>query len=247
MYILSIETTGKYGSVALIDGAAKAVSRSSNEEMNHLQNVMVLVDQCLQDEAIIPDKLSAVAASIGPGSFTGIRIGVSTARAIAEVLELPCVAVSSLEGMAALADEHVEPTVRYFAPIINARRGQLYGALFVRAGKGYKAVIEERQYMIDEFLNAVKQMEVTDSELVFVGDGIDAYETEIRNAGAFVLAPVDWRYQDAAPIARLALRRFRAGAVVNYEKLIPNYMRKSEAEMRLESGTLSSKIGKLQC
>ena len=64
MYILSIETTGKYGSVALIDGAAKAVSRSSNEEMNHLQDVMVLVDQCLQDETIIPDKANADRKSV---------------------------------------------------------------------------------------------------------------------------------------------------------------------------------------
>ena len=130
MYILSIETTGKYGSVALIDSDGNITSKNSNEEMNHLKDIMFLADECLKAKGVDSTSIDAVAASIGPGSFTGIRIGVSTARGIAEMLNIPCISISSLEGMAALADAHVREEVRLFAPIINARRGQLYGALF---------------------------------------------------------------------------------------------------------------------
>lgn len=246
MYILSIETTGKYGSAALIDGDHKLISKKSHEEMNHLKDIMFLADECLKSEGLRPTSLDAVAASIGPGSFTGIRIGVSTARGVAEMLQIPCVAVSSLEGMTALADEHVDESVRYFAPIINARRGQLYGALYERAHKGYKTVLSEKQYMIEEFMNELQKLDLNSSEVVFVGDGIDAYESEITSSGAYLLADVEWRYQDAASVAKLALQKYERGETVSCDELIPNYMRKSEAEMRLESGTLSSKIGKLR-
>ena len=246
MYILSIETTGKYGSAALIDAEGKIVSKSSNEEMNHLKDILFLADGCLKSEGLRPTSLDAVAASIGPGSFTGIRIGVSTARGLAEMLHIPCIAVSSLEGMAVLADEHVNEKVRFFAPIINARRGQLYGALYERTKVGYKAVLSEKQYMIDKFMETLQKLGIKDSEVVFVGDGIDAYESEITGSGAYLLADNEWRYQEAASVARLALQKYERGEVVSCDELIPNYMRKSEAEMRLESGTLSSKIGKLR-
>ena len=246
MYILSIETTGKYGSAALIDAEGKIVSKSSHEEMNHLKDIMFLADECLKSEGLRPASLDAVAASIGPGSFTGIRIGVSTARGIADMLHIPCIAVSSLEGMAVLADMHVDETVCYFAPIINARRGQLYGALYERTKTGYETVLSEKQYMIDEFMEELQKLDAKESEIVFVGDGIDAYESEITGSGAYLLADHEWRYQEAESVAKLALQKYERGETVSCEELIPNYMRKSEAEMRLESGTLSSKIGKLR-
>lgn len=246
MYILNIETTGKYGSVALIDGDGKLVSKSSNEEMNHLKDIMFLADACLKAERIEPRAIGAVAASIGPGSFTGIRIGVSTARGIAEMFNIPCIAVSSLEGMAMLGDSRINKDVRFIAPIINARRGQLYGAIFERNGDEFKAVLSEKQYMIDEFLEELAKLCADPVQVVFVGDGIDAYETEIREAGAYRLADEEWRYQDAESVAKVALHKYENGNTVPWDELLPNYMRKSEAEMRLESGTLSSKIGKLR-
>ena len=95
-------------------------------------------------------------------------------------------------------------------------------------------------------MEALQRLDIMDSEVVFVGDGIDAYESEITSSGAYLLADVEWRYQDAASVAKLALQKHERGETVSYDGLIPNYMRKSEAEMRLESGTLSSKIGKLR-
>ena len=230
MYILSIETTGKYGSAALIDGDGRISSKSSHEEMNHLKDIMLLADEGLKTEGIGTNSIDAVAASIGPGSFTGIRIGVSSARGIAEMLNIPCISISSLEGMAALADAHVGEEVRFFAPIINARRGQLYGALFER----------------DEFLEEIDKIDSEEKQIIFVGDGIDAYEDKIREAGLYRLADEEWRYQDASSVAELALQKYNSNNTITYDYLLPNYMRKSEAEMRLESGTLSSKIGKLR-
>ena len=85
MYILAIETTGPKGSVAVIDGEGTVTMRVSGEEMNHLKDLMPMAQQILTERGIAKADLSAVAASIGPGSFTGIRIGVASARAIAPV------------------------------------------------------------------------------------------------------------------------------------------------------------------
>ncbi|MFQ7739823.1 MAG: tRNA (adenosine(37)-N6)-threonylcarbamoyltransferase complex dimerization subunit type 1 TsaB, partial [Emergencia timonensis] len=86
MYILAIETTGPLGSVAITDGAGNCSLKISGEEMNHLKDLMPMAQQLMDEWKLAKSDLSAVAASIGPGSFTGIRIGVSTARAVAQAL-----------------------------------------------------------------------------------------------------------------------------------------------------------------
>ena len=100
--------------------------------------------------------------------------------------------------------------------------------------------------MIDEFLEEIDKIDSEEKQIIFVGDGIDAYEDKIREAGLYRLADEEWRYQDASSVAELALQKYNSNNTITYDDLLPNYMRKSEAEMRLESGTLSSKIGKLR-
>ena len=105
MKILAIETTGRYGSAAVIDGEGHVFSAVSTEEMNHLKGMIGLIDEAISKAGTDKSGLTHIAASIGPGSFTGIRIGVTTARVMAQMLGVPCVAVSSLEGMACGAME----------------------------------------------------------------------------------------------------------------------------------------------
>ena len=100
MKVLAIETTGKYGSASVIDDDGRVFSASSSEEMNHLRGMITLIDEAVREAGITKDELTHVAASVGPGSFTGIRIGVTTARIMSQMLEVPCIAVSTLEAMA---------------------------------------------------------------------------------------------------------------------------------------------------
>ena len=98
MYILAIETTGPFCSVALVNDEGLFMEKSSEEEMNHLQGLLPLTQQLLDEAGVEKTQLTHVAASVGPGSFTGIRIGVSTARALGQALNLPLVAVPTLEA-----------------------------------------------------------------------------------------------------------------------------------------------------
>lgn len=241
MYILGIETTGKYASAAIIDKDKKIIEAKSIKEMNHLSEIILLIDKCVKAVDIDKNDISMVAASVGPGSFTGIRIGVSTARAISEALEIPCISVSSLEGLAISVYDNTP--IKYCATIINARRKQLYGALWEKKEDRLKPVLAERQYLIDEFLLALKSKGISAGDVVFTGDGVDAYLNEILESDNYSIADESWRYQCASSISKAAFAKKENNIICTYDELLPNYMRKSEAEMRLEEGMLSSKIG----
>ena len=332
MYILTLETTGKYGSAAVIDEHGSVFSATSGDVMNHLQDIITLTESCLEKAGISTSQLTHVAASVGPGSFTGIRIGVTTARTLGQVLKIPCIAVSTLEAMAVQGAAILSPDSEYrieriantigvekatapdvakadcapvapgmanalgtadaadvaniaICPIINARRHQTYSGLWRAEGDSMEPLLPEKQYMIEDLLDAIttgtngicgkvactgaipeskdpnemacaagtvesknpaeavstQQPRVT----YFTGDGIDAYESIIRERmpeGSYLLAEESNRYQHAEYVARMALQKALRGETLSYEELLPNYMRKSEAEMRLESGTLSKKI-----
>ena len=98
MYILAVDTTGPLCSVALLEKNKILAVRSSKEQKNHLKDLMPLIKDLLDSVQIHKSKLNYIAASIGPGSFTGIRIGVATARALAQVLDIPAVAVPTLDA-----------------------------------------------------------------------------------------------------------------------------------------------------
>ena len=235
MYILAIETTGPVGSVAVaeIGSSGKDVPmKVTTRQMSHLKNLMPMAAELLSDEKIEKKDIACVAASTGPGSFTGIRIGVSTARALAQAWGVKCVSVPSLEEFRDLASD--EPV----CVIFNARRGQVYGACY---GKGGEVLIEPGPYMLKDMLARIETLRVFP---VFYGDGVDAYfdTDEFRErVGEYITAPADTRYQTAVLTARYALKAWEdqdPDKVVEYGELLPDYMRESEAEQRLKDGSL---------
>lgn len=254
MKILALETTGKYGSASVINETGLVFSAASSEEMNHLRGMITLVDEALREAGITKDELTHVAASVGPGSFTGIRIGVTTARIMSQMLGIPCIAVSTLEAMAERSlDKAVSSGALYVVPVINARRHQTYAgvyeAIFTSDGEHQSAVpvMEEKQYMIEELLEELnrKAAENRAATVFFTGDGIDAYGDIIENTmpeGAFMFADEKLRYQHAESAAKIALRKAVRGETLSYDGLMPEYMRLAEAEQRLKAGTLSDRI-----
>ena len=270
MNILAIETTGKYGSASVINETGEVFSAISTEEMNHLKGMMILIDEAIREAGIDKSELTHIAASVGPGSFTGIRIGVVTARVMAQMLGLPCVSVSSLEAMAErVLDAAVSAGALYVVPVINARRHQTYAGVWeAEFTSDYEMktlcpFMEEKQYMIEELLEAlsakIAELEAEASgraqslkdmlgnAIYFTGDGIDAYKEIIDSSlpeGTYVLADEEIRYQHAESVARIALSKAKAGKVLGYNELMPEYMRLAEAEQRLKAGTLSDRIRK---
>ena len=243
MYILALETTGKYGSAAIITDDA-VFNVASNNEMNHLQDIISITDAVLKEAGITKSDLTHIACSVGPGSFTGIRIGVTTARTLAQSLGLPCIAVSSLRALAQRAS-HADHSCSLILSCLNARRHQTYAGLWQLSDGRLKEFAPEKQYMIEDILDLAKQ---SGQKVFITGDGIDAYQEIIEQtlpADSFVLADESIRYQSAESVAEIALEYANAGNTITYDKLLPNYMRLAEAEQKLQAGTLSSKILKL--
>lgn len=235
MYLLAIETTGPYASVALMDGKAKIVaSKTSEELMNHLKDLMPMIDELLKEAKVEKSELTAVAASVGPGSFTGIRIGVSTARAIAQALDIPCVPVKTLNAFI-----YQEKGSGVICPIINARRGQVYGAIFDRGEYNCRTLLAPGSYMLDDVLKAIDEKAF--GKVTFYGDGIDAYEDKIKEhikTDRREFADKKIRYQSAESVAQDAFMKVLWKKTVPYDQLEPEYMRETEAETKLKDGTL---------
>ncbi|PWM68568.1 MAG: tRNA (adenosine(37)-N6)-threonylcarbamoyltransferase complex dimerization subunit type 1 TsaB [Eubacteriales Family XIII. Incertae Sedis bacterium] len=287
MYILAIETTGPHCSAAIIDGAGNVTEKSSDGTMNHLQNLLPMVRALLTDCKLQIDDASAVAVSCGPGSFTGIRIGVATARALCQATGKPGIAVPTLESFVyhenfgvcgeqgaasdAAAANCVSAGGKIVVPIFDARRSQVYGGAYevpglevsgriacsdslgdVRNGK-IMEVVRGGAYMLDEFLQrlaeslcgsaeckerfeAAKACGRAEKEIVFYGDGCEKYgDTALEFCKKRGLkASICGETQKASSVAKLALEMYKAGELLEYGQIHPNYMRKAEAERKLE-------------
>ena len=248
MYILGIETTGREGSVCLLRKAENGRDAGAGTEpqvmaekkiegsMSHLRELIPSISEVLTAAGVSKGEISFIAASAGPGSFTGIRIGVSTARALSQALDLEhAISVPTLTAFLYKREaREAKAGGKVICPIINARRGQVYGMV-----DGY---LPDGPYMLTEVLQVIKERVFAEGrEVLFFGDGIDAYESliddELAELGKYGFAEVSFRYQDAASVALCAAKNIER-YLVKSENLLPDYMRKAEAEQKLAAGQL---------
>lgn len=244
MYILAIETTGAFASVALMKDDKIIGQIHGNDRFSHLQNLMPQVDTVIKESKLSLDDIDVIAVSRGPGSFTGIRIGVSSVRALSQALDIPCVEVSSLEALAMNAvgifDKKDEISMSKSAfdddvlvcPILDARRSQIYGGGYYIKNGYPEEEIKAGAYTIEEFLERVCDYH----KILLFGDGADACRDkikELRTEGTET-APENIRYQRAESAARLGAKLFAEKGGVPYNRVTPDYMRLAEAERRLK-------------
>lgn len=230
MYILAIETTGAFASVALMQDDRIIGHVQGGDRFSHLQNLMPQVQQVTKDNQLSINDINAIAVSCGPGSFTGIRIGVSTARALAQILDIPCVAVSSLEALAMRAAAEAEDKT-LICPILDARRSQVYGGGYYMEN-GYPAEkIKAGPYTIEEFLEAAEGYD----KILLLGDGADVCSEKIKTIRpeGTETAPESIRYQDAITVAKLGAKLLTETGGMKYYEIKPEYMRMAEAERKL--------------
>ncbi len=243
--ILSIETTGKYASTAIITkegNSSRIFLRKSDKEMNHLVDLMEIIDAVIKEAGLKISDIDLVSPCIGPGSFTGIRIGVSTARAMSQACKKGGVPVGTLRSMLENDIQRELKYDHYVCTTIYARRNQTYAALWKLDRNGnFQEILSQRQYMIDELLKLISSIDdIKSHPLIFYGDGSDEYYDQIEREMTlskiqFEQAPLDIRYQNAFGLAHAALSLIENGfEPVGYDEILPNYMRKTEAEMKLE-------------
>ena len=224
MLILAFETTAKAGSVALLDEHKLLGESYRNTGLTHSQTLMVMAEDLLKSCGKTASDVTAIAVAEGPGSFTGVRIGVAAAKGFAWGGELPCYGVSTLEAMA----ETLGIYQGYVCPCMDARRSQVYNALFyVNCGK-IQRVQPDRAISLAELGEELKTLE---GPIFLVGDGsVLSYKTLKDAVPNLVLPPEHRMHQRASGVAIVAAKKIAAGEPGDGNALAPNYLRLSQAE-----------------
>ena len=224
MLILAVETSAKAGSVALMDDRKLLGESYQNTGLTHSQTLMVMAEDLLKQCGKTAADVTAVAVAEGPGSFTGVRIGVAAAKGFAWGREIPCYGVSTLEAMAASINAW-EGTV---CPVMDARRSQVYNALFGANCGTYTRIRDDRAISLRELGEEVQNMP---KPVFLVGDGSKlCYNTLLEAVAALVLPAEHRMHQRAVGVALCALDKIARGEDGNGGSLTPNYLRLSQAE-----------------
>ena len=221
MNILAIETTGAVASCALVCADRTIAEFSVNNKLTHSQTLMPMIDQMLSSADFNKGDIGLVAASCGPGSFTGLRIGVAAAKGLAFGLGLKIVPVSTLDALA----YNVLTWEGIIVPIMDARRNQVYTALYDCVGGKITRLSEYMACDVDEIIDTVRE---TGKNAIFLGDGAIAFRDKIA-ADGFCVAPNISLLQSAASVGAIALE-IASDAAIDANKFEPFYIRPSQAE-----------------
>ena len=224
MLILAFETSAKAASVALMDNGKLLGEGYQNTGLTHSQTLMVMAEDVLKQCGKTAADVQAVAVAAGPGSFTGVRIGVAAAKGFAWGAELPCYGVSTLEAMA----ESLNAFDGYVCPCMDARRSQVYNALFLADGGRLTRITEDRAIALADLKEELKKCE---KPVFLVGDGANLCYNTLKDAVSNLVLPAEHRiHQRAVGVAILAQRMADAGIAPSGGELTPNYLRLSQAE-----------------
>ncbi len=229
MIVLGIDSSTQVNTIALIDQGKLLAETIMNTRKNHSQRLMPMIDMILNEAGINIANIDGVAVSSGPGSFTGLRIGMTTAKAIAWSLNKPVVGVPSLDGIAYNAGG----VSGIICPILNARRSEVYTALYT-FNKGELQLLSD--YLAIEPVQLIKKLHKMDGNITLLGDAIEEFASVFKeNLGErLTIPPSANRLPRASQIAYLGWKRLRKGETDNAINLSPLYIRKSEAELNLE-------------
>ncbi|UCD83641.1 MAG: tRNA (adenosine(37)-N6)-threonylcarbamoyltransferase complex dimerization subunit type 1 TsaB [Deltaproteobacteria bacterium] len=225
MKILSVDTSTMMGSIALIEDDRVISEFSLNLPDTHGQRLLPMIDQLLGSSHCPIEDIDGFTVALGPGSFTGLRIALSSVKGLAMASGKPVVGVSTLEALAL----NLQFSRYLVCPFLDARKGEVYTALFQFDQEGNLIkIIDEMVTPPEIILAEIKQT------AVFLGDGAEIYRDLIRERlGKMALfAPMNLRYPRAVNVARLALPRLKRGEAMEIDSLIPTYLRRSEAELK---------------
>lgn len=231
MKILALETSAKAVSVAVVEDGAVLAAAYQNIGLTHSVTLMPLMDGMLHNAGLTAADMDLIAVAAGPGSFTGLRIGVSAAKGLAWALGLPCCGVSTLEAMA----ENVRMFEGTVICAMDARRQQIYNAVFDCRGGVLTRRCEDRAVALETLADELKND--TQPKIV-VGDGAKLCDIYLNAQGISCrMVPPDSRYQKAAGVALAAERLAQEGQTLTAQTLRPVYLRLSQAEReRLAKG-----------
>jgi len=225
MMILALESSATACSAALCRDGQLVAQNFQNSGLTHSRTLLPMVHSMLENSGHSLEQVDVIAVAAGPGSFTGLRIGIATAKGLAWPQDKDCAPCSTLESMAwPLA--HMEGKLIVCA--MDARRKQVYNALFLAKGDSLQRLTEDRAISLEELSEELKTY---DCAKIIVGDGAQlCYNTLSELGHAVELAPAPLRMQSAWGVARMAEVLIEQGALIKGIDLVPVYHRLSQAE-----------------
>ena len=214
--LLCIETSGKNCSVALFEGLQLVSIREVHtEQFSHSENLHVFIEQVLKESNLQPKAIKAIAISAGPGSYTGLRIGVATAKGLCYGWDIPLIALPTLRILAEQVTYEFTD-IEYIIPMIDARRMEVFTAVYSR---DFSPILEERSEILtestfDTYLNKGKT--------IFLGDGITKFQAICKHKNAYF-----WenKFPSAKQMGRLALEKYQAQAFEDIAYFEPFYLK----------------------
>jgi tRNA threonylcarbamoyladenosine biosynthesis protein TsaB len=228
MYILSIDTSTKTLSLAVSQGAEVLRSRNIKLARPLSSSIMPGIKKILADTKVPLDQIGGFAVGLGPGSFTSLRVGLSTVKAMAYALSKPVVGIPSLDILAS----NVQGTCPQVCVLCDARRNLVYACVYDKSETELKRKSEYLLVDIGEVLKKIK------GEVIFTGDGVELYKNEIKSAKGIVPRFTDKKNvsPQARDLALLAWPRFKEGQNDHVDTLVPLYLYPDHCQIKKQDG-----------
>ena len=224
--LLAIDTSSLILSCALAKEDTLISEWTVQRKLTHSEQLIPHIDEMMKDAGLLREDITAVACSIGPGSFTGLRIGLTSAKMMSYLWKVPLIGVDTLEALAwNLCGGYV-----YALPLMDAQRGHVYAALY---NTSHMRVIQEEAegvFLIEEVIEKVKGSLLP---VVAMGEAAEKYADKLKEAG-ILLAPQTMRCCRAGSVAMAAWQKLKKNESSNPLTMVPNYIRRSEAEVQWE-------------
>ena len=230
MKILAFDSTAKAASVAVCEDERCLALYTIDNGLTQSELLMPMAENILKCLHLSFDDIDMVTSSMGPGSFTGVRIGAALVKGIAFGRDIPCVSVSTIEALA----RNAMPLKSVIVPVMDARRGQVYTAIFKSDGKSAVRITKDDAISISALAEMLKEYEGED--IYLVGDGYEVASRGLRAAGIEIQeTPPLLINENAYSIAQVALEKYKRGEFVKDTDISPIYLRMPQAEReRLE-------------
>lgn len=231
MKILAFECSAAPASVAVLEDGKITASSFINVKLTHSQTLVPMAENLLKAAAMDFDSIDALAVSNGPGSFTGVRIGISAVKGLAAPKNLPCIGVSTLLSMA----YNISDTDCTVCAVMDARCNQVYNALFDITDGKITRICSDRALMCEELAKDLKKLSQNGNKrVIIVGDGGEVFYPYVKDTANVSLAAEKNRFQNATSVALAAGEALSRGEYVTAEELLPVYLRLPQAERELK-------------
>lgn len=235
MKILSLECSAVPCSAAIFEDGKIIASAFVNVKLTHSQTLMPMVEALLNSSKTDISEIEGFAISAGPGSFTGIRIGISAVKGLAAPKNLPCAGVSTLYAMA----QNYRDTDCVVCAVMDARCNQVYNALFDITDGKITRLCPDRALMCPQLAEELKNISQNNGKrVIIVGDGTDIFYPFTEGEENIIKSDSQRRYQNAVGVAFAAAESFEKGETAEPQALLPIYLRlpQAERELKLKKG-----------